>query len=457
VTCYQLSSGLFCRFSDFKLHLDSGKVIGIEDARVQEIFSMCITKYVQHESMAFKRAGFSCLGSLLVRIPRLAQTKEAQLVLVNALEDSNEDIRSLAVSALDDFVGEDVADTDATSLRNAIMQKFLDKILRCVYCQKDDTAAAALRLVATIHDRGQVHPQLCIPDMIAVQQRSALCAGVGFQVLKCINEKYPEYNSAQVFVQGVIKGHGLKISDSIIATENFSRAFELRLPNKKYVMQTISTVIDKVKKGIENKDSSPRKSQSKPSDGSAAGGAIGRSLQEMIVQDVECKCFLLSVVSLLPFPDQECVQHMISQAAMHGIQMGSETKVQLKMLIEEREALGKTAVDAKAIEHMHGAARACLLLDMKRFLQVHYQNRKDKVDFPAEIGVPLQPENILKCTPGEDMLGHAYERLKTSLRVAAEDKLVTASVVKKKRGKCTCMHTHTDTQAKCVLDCPLLT
>jgi len=200
-------AGLFCRFSDFKLNLESGKKVpAIEDEKVREVFDECIKVYVAHESLTFKRAGYSCLGSIFVRIPRLIQLKDAQRVLSEALENSNEDIRSLAVSALTDFVGEDTAETDATSLRNSMMQKFLDSILNCVYCEKDDTAAAALRLVSTIHDRGQVHPQLCIPDMIGVQQRTATCAGVGFQVLKLINEKYPEYNSAQVFVAGVVKG-----------------------------------------------------------------------------------------------------------------------------------------------------------------------------------------------------------------------------------------------------------
>jgi hypothetical protein len=127
--------------------------------------------------------------------------KEAQRVLSEGLEHTNEDIRAMAVSALSDFVGEDVSDSDATSLRNSTMQTFLDRILKCVYCEKEETAAAALRLVSTIHDRGQVHPQLCIPDMIAVQQRGVTCSGIGYQVLKLINEKYPDYNSAQVFVQ----------------------------------------------------------------------------------------------------------------------------------------------------------------------------------------------------------------------------------------------------------------
>jgi len=44
---------------------------------------------------------------------------------------------------------------------------------------------------------------------------------------------------------------------------------------------------------------------------------------------------------------------------------------------------------------MHEAARACLLIDLKRFLQQAYVNKKDKTDFPVEIGIPLQPENIL--------------------------------------------------------------
>jgi hypothetical protein len=175
-------AGLFCRFSDFQLNLKSGKVSAIsEDAKVREVFEKCINEYVSHESLTFKRAGFACLGSLFVRIPRLIQLKEVQHVLSEAFENSSEDIRSLAVTALTDFVGEDMSDTNATSLRNSIMQKFLDNILNCVYCKKDETAAAALKLVSTIHDRGQVHPQLCIPDMIGVSIRHMFrlrCHGV---------------------------------------------------------------------------------------------------------------------------------------------------------------------------------------------------------------------------------------------------------------------------------------
>ena len=39
---------------------------------------------------------------------------------------------------------------------------------------------------------------------------------------------------------------------------------------------------------------------------------------------------------------------------------------------------------------IHEAARACLLLDFKRFLQQAYANKKDKTDFPVEIAVPMQ-------------------------------------------------------------------
>ena len=135
-----------------------------------------------------------------------------------ALDQDNEDIRSLAVQALIDFLGEDVADTNTTALRNATMQTYLAQILRSVFGQKEETAVMALRLVSIIHDRGQVAPQLIIPDMVAVQQRGVMCASVGYHVLKCIKEKYPEYISAEVFVQGVLKGHEHKRRDAVIET-----------------------------------------------------------------------------------------------------------------------------------------------------------------------------------------------------------------------------------------------
>jgi len=129
-------AGLFCRFSDFKLHLESGKTYAIDVKNVEELFQKSITEFVNHEALAFQRAGFSCLGSLFVRKPDLIQRQVTNRVLDGALEQSSEDIRMLAISALTDFVGEDVSDTEATSLRNSVMQKFLNRILHCIYSEK---------------------------------------------------------------------------------------------------------------------------------------------------------------------------------------------------------------------------------------------------------------------------------------------------------------------------------
>jgi len=430
-------AGLFCRFSDFKLHLDKGKVAAIQDASVKDLFELTIKHYIASDALPFKRAGFACLGSLFVRSARLVQSAEAQRVLTGALDHSNEDIRSLAITALTDFVGEDVSDTDTTSLRNSVMQKFLDRILKCMYSEKEEAVAGALRLISTIHDRGQVHPQLCIPDMIAVQQRGVSCAGVGFQVLKLINEKYPDYYSPEVFVQGVMRGFEHQKPGAPLAAEQFVRAFELRLPNKKYVMECIKAIVERVKKGPEMAGKQAGKSPSAPHRPAAGGGGGGGSSSssgggggssssggriQAMMEDVDRKCFLLSVASVLPLPDQECAQSFISQASGGGLKAGSEVQMHLKAAMEERAAFGKSTVDPKVFDYMYDAARACLLLDLKRFLLLSYHNKSDKADFPVEITQPLVPENVLRCPSGRDVLEHVYNKLKEALRLAASDK-----------------------------------
>jgi len=123
-----------------------------------------------------------------------------------------------------------------------------------------------------------------------------------------------------------------------------------------------------------------------------------------------------------------------------GIHLGANTKINLKIAMEEREAhealtgSPSTVVDIKVcgclgvwvlarewlrncvcianthatlltttqvFEYMYQAARACILLDLKRFLQRAYNNKKDKSDFPVEV-LPLKCENILNCPSGED-------------------------------------------------------
>jgi hypothetical protein len=50
---------------------------------------------------------------------------------------------------------------------------------------------------------------MCIADMVAIQQREGDCAAVGFQALKAISEKFSDYYTPQLFVDGVLKGHKL--------------------------------------------------------------------------------------------------------------------------------------------------------------------------------------------------------------------------------------------------------
>ena len=172
-----------------------------------------------------------------------------------------------------------------------------------------------------------MHPLLCIPDMIAAQQRNGMCAGIGYKVLRLINEKYPDLNSAHVFVQGVLKGYDHWVPGTLVAAEQFVRAFELRLPNKAYVTQTIKTIVDTViKTDTFRGDASPSNgrgrgaaSPSKKGKGSAGKGLGGlasssssnacTNCQERMIEDIDRKGFLLSVCSMLPFPDQ--VQHIL--------------------------------------------------------------------------------------------------------------------------------------------------
>jgi len=80
---------------------------------------------------------------------------------------------------------------------------------------------------------------------------------------------------------------------------------------------------------------------------------------------------------------------------------------------------------------MYQAARACILLDLKRFLQRAYNNKKDKSDFPVEV-LPLKCENILNCPSGEDGgLQQVYKKLKVALQSAAEDKVSPGESAKK--------------------------
>ena len=51
----------------------------------------------------------------------------------------------------------------------------------------------------------QVHPQLCIADLVAVQQRGGNCANIALHVLRSITEKHPAYYSPEVWVSGVVK------------------------------------------------------------------------------------------------------------------------------------------------------------------------------------------------------------------------------------------------------------
>ena len=182
--------GLFCRFTNFKLPIPSGKsdkTLAVDETKIKWLFDLCVQKFARHQMSAYRRAGFSCLGSLFVRDAKLIMKEASKKVLNQGLATTeSEEIRAVSLKALADFVEVDDTDAGATCLRNTIMQEYLSKILACAYCSNEDTAIAAVKLVSQIHERGQVHPQLCIPDLVAVQQRGRACAAIAYQVF-CLN------------------------------------------------------------------------------------------------------------------------------------------------------------------------------------------------------------------------------------------------------------------------------
>ncbi|EKX53237.1 hypothetical protein GUITHDRAFT_132987 [Guillardia theta CCMP2712] len=329
-----LIAGIFCKFSNFEITLQGKKRKAIEDKNVMEIYDTCIKHFVKHKLLPFKRAGFSCLGSIFVRQPNLILKDPAKRALASAFDaTSTEEVQLVAISALAEFIEEDVSDQESTCLRNTVMQQYLERILACLYSKKEETASAALKLVSTIHDRGQVHPQLCIPDMISVQQRSPLCASVGYQVLRNISEKYPDYYSPEVFIQGVMKGFSLKKDSDLIAVENFSRCLELRLPNKKFLQRLVKHAIDKLKHKIESHE------------------------RQTIASEVENLKYLVSIMASLPYPDQEIVQSLVGQANDAGIMIGTAS---IAMLKDDTEI---PVSSPQALEFMEEASRAYLLVE----------------------------------------------------------------------------------------------
>jgi hypothetical protein len=156
--------GLFCRFSNFSLTIKGMVTSAIPKDQVQDLYDKCHT-FVRKETVASRLAGISCLGSLFVLDASLILRNESKKVLTGALCDQDERIVMRAVKALADFVAEDVTDADAATVRNSVMQLYLDKILACGYRAGDDVAIAALRLVSLVRERGQIHPQEC-PDLI---------------------------------------------------------------------------------------------------------------------------------------------------------------------------------------------------------------------------------------------------------------------------------------------------
>ena len=85
----------------------------------------------------------------------------------------------------------------------------------------------------------QVHPQLCIADLVAVQQRGGNCANIALHVLRSITEKHPAYYSPEVWVSGVVKAVILQSPGQGVRVDSISRTFELRSSDKAFVSRAV--------------------------------------------------------------------------------------------------------------------------------------------------------------------------------------------------------------------------
>jgi hypothetical protein len=229
---------------------------------------------------------------------------------------------------------------------------------------------------------------MCIADMVAIQQREGDCAAVGFQALKAISEKFSEYWTPELFVDGVLKGHKLwqqqkqkqKDADqdadpgqsrlaAPVKVDSFSRVFELRRPNKIFVQRTAKYAVEQICKGGEG-DRTQRAERT---------SALG---------------FLATVVTALPFPDWECVQVLVQVALDAGVKLGSHALSALNTLCDGEHTERAAAMD--------DAARAFILFEICRFLLANYSHRSG---FPPEARTPpplCLPDDLLPCRTDDE-------------------------------------------------------
>lgn len=290
-------SGMLCRHASFKIRLPSEGgscklVQALDEEHVTSLLEKCTSQFTNSSNETFRRAGYVCLGHLFIRKPALVLKPESKAALERGLATGgSEQVRQVVLRMLNEFIeagDEKVEDakpdevSGAITIRNTLMQQYLNQILECVYDRRDEVAVEALKLVAGIYDRGQVHPQHCIADLVAVQQRGNHCANIGLHVLRSIVEKHPSYCVAEVWVGGVMKGTRLQKDGQGPLVDALSRTFELRANDKGFVQRVIRYSIDLIR-------------------------AVSR-LDET-AESLREKCFLSNVLATLPFPQEVGLFH----------------------------------------------------------------------------------------------------------------------------------------------------
>jgi hypothetical protein len=192
----------------------------------------------------------------------------------------------------------------------------------------------------------QVHPQLCITDLVAVQQRGDDCANAAINVLRSIVEKYPVYFTPEVWVQGLLKGVVLKREDQPVMVDLFARTFELRSNDKAFVQRTIRYGVEKI--------------EQRPTDLDPSEVAAG----------LASKCFLLTVLASLPYAQEDHVSLIVTRTGEAGVNVGTTCLAALESMLESLDF----ADDADLVCACEEACRSYLLLESKRFLASTYKN-----------------------------------------------------------------------------------
>lgn len=230
-----------------------------------------------------------------------------------------------------------------------------------------------------------------------MQQRGDDCANVAVHVLRSIVEKYPVYFTPEVWVQGVLKGVALKRPEEPVLVDLFARTFELRSSDKAFTQRIIKYGVEKIRQEPAEEDLSD------------------------VASTLATKCFLLTILSSLPYANEELVTLIVTQTGEAGVQIGTTCLAALENMLESLEMTD----DEEVIRACEEASRSYLLLESKRFLASTYKNvlaSTGKVTLPLDIPhldltVPFNQQN-------QDMhksLQECYNLLEHALHVDSNE------------------------------------